>query len=147
MLLSISAFVSESTSCPQPSSLMRILSTAQRCLVAFAVLSTAAKAALNDGAHGQSPQLLKAPDDLKLLSNNVFTVLSNPAFPKHSVRIKRSDFCDGTVAYVLLARTVLHTIGPTNLTSAAHTRVTLTSKLGISFSTSSRAATIQMKTT
>ncbi|TFK48038.1 hypothetical protein OE88DRAFT_1665085 [Heliocybe sulcata] len=27
-----------------------------------------------------------------------FTTLGHPAFPKHSVRIKKSDFCDGTVA-------------------------------------------------
>ncbi|KZT70196.1 serine carboxypeptidase [Daedalea quercina L-15889] len=46
----------------------------------------------------QNSQSLKAPDDLRLLSNDVFTVLSHSAFPHHSVRVKRSDFCDGTVA-------------------------------------------------
>ncbi|EPQ61308.1 serine carboxypeptidase [Gloeophyllum trabeum ATCC 11539] len=29
---------------------------------------------------------------------NDFTILQHPAFPKYSVRIKKSDFCDGTVA-------------------------------------------------
>ncbi|KZT24370.1 serine carboxypeptidase [Neolentinus lepideus HHB14362 ss-1] len=34
---------------------------------------------------------------LSALSNE-FTTLGHPAFPKYSVRVKKSDFCDGTVA-------------------------------------------------
>lgn len=78
---------------------MLLLSAVRRCLVALVVTSTVAQATLNvDSA--QRPQLLRAPDDLKLLSDEAFTVLSNAAFPKHSVRVKKSNFCDGTVAYV-----------------------------------------------
>lgn len=83
---------------------MRFLSLPRRCLVALVVVGAAAKSVLNgpafavDGA--QSPQLLRAPDDLSLLSNDAFSVLSHAAFPKHSARIKKSNFCDGTVAYV-----------------------------------------------
>ena len=33
------------------------------------------------------------------LSSSTYTTLAHPAFPKHQVRIKNSDFCDGTVGY------------------------------------------------
>jgi len=36
-------------------------------------------------------------EDLSYLSSSEFTTLSHPAFPNHRVRIKKSDFCDGTV--------------------------------------------------
>ncbi|KAK7690230.1 hypothetical protein QCA50_006883 [Cerrena zonata] len=36
-------------------------------------------------------------ENLNLLSTNDFTTLTHYIFPKHSVRIKKSDFCDGTV--------------------------------------------------
>ncbi|GJE94862.1 hypothetical protein PsYK624_110380 [Phanerochaete sordida] len=36
-------------------------------------------------------------EDLGLLGTAGFTTLEHPAFPKHSVRIKKSDFCDTTV--------------------------------------------------
>ncbi|OBZ78169.1 Carboxypeptidase Y [Grifola frondosa] len=36
-------------------------------------------------------------EDLKLLSDSEFTSLSHPSFPRHGVRIKRSNWCDGTV--------------------------------------------------
>lgn len=39
-------------------------------------------------------------DDLSLLSSSEFTTLGHPAFPKYEVRIKKSDFCDGTVKCV-----------------------------------------------
>ncbi|KAH9934971.1 Alpha/Beta hydrolase protein [Fomitopsis serialis] len=41
--------------------------------------------------------LTSTPHDLKLLSNDAFAVLIHPALPRHSVRIKKSDFCDSTV--------------------------------------------------
>ncbi|PSR78200.1 hypothetical protein PHLCEN_2v7532 [Hermanssonia centrifuga] len=36
-------------------------------------------------------------EDLGLLSSTEFTTLNHPTFAKHGVRIKKSDFCDGTV--------------------------------------------------
>lgn len=86
---------------------MHFLNLPQQCLVALVAVGAAAKSALKGpatfGEHVddvQSPQLLRAPDDLRLLSDDAFSVLSHVAFPRHSVRIKKSDFCDGTVAYV-----------------------------------------------
>lgn len=35
--------------------------------------------------------------DLSALSTDVYTTLSHPFFPNYNVRIKKSDFCDGTV--------------------------------------------------
>ncbi|PFH45567.1 hypothetical protein AMATHDRAFT_158699 [Amanita thiersii Skay4041] len=35
--------------------------------------------------------------DLSAMSDDTYTLLTHPAFPSHSVRIKKSDFCDGTV--------------------------------------------------
>ena len=37
------------------------------------------------------------PRDLHSLSATEFTTLGHPLFPNYSVRIKESDFCDGTV--------------------------------------------------
>ena len=39
-------------------------------------------------------------EDLNVLSTAEFTTLAHPAFPRYNVRIKKSDFCDGTVRYV-----------------------------------------------
>ena len=52
-------------------------------------------------SHGQttSSQPLR---DLSLLSSVDYTNLRHGAFPNYNVRIKKSDFCDGTVAYALL---------------------------------------------
>ncbi|KAJ7129023.1 serine carboxypeptidase [Mycena crocata] len=36
-------------------------------------------------------------ENLNLLSETRFTVLGHPAFPRHSIRIKKSSFCDETV--------------------------------------------------
>ncbi|KIY65085.1 serine carboxypeptidase [Cylindrobasidium torrendii FP15055 ss-10] len=36
-------------------------------------------------------------ETLSALSNSSYTALAHPAFPKHSVRVKKSKFCDGTV--------------------------------------------------
>jgi hypothetical protein len=37
-------------------------------------------------------------EDLNSLNEDVYTTLAHPAFPKHSVRIKKSShFCDGDV--------------------------------------------------
>ncbi|TCD62999.1 hypothetical protein EIP91_006091, partial [Steccherinum ochraceum] len=48
---------------------------------------------------GYDSGLFSPFEDLKLLSTSEFTTLGHPAFPKYSVRIKKStDFCDGTVS-------------------------------------------------
>jgi hypothetical protein len=36
-------------------------------------------------------------EDLHALSTSQFTTLGHPLFPNYNVRIKESDFCDGTV--------------------------------------------------
>lgn len=41
--------------------------------------------------------LFSPTEDLGLLSTSDFTTLGHPAFPKYNVRIKKSDFCDGSV--------------------------------------------------
>ncbi|GJE98978.1 peptidase S10, serine carboxypeptidase [Phanerochaete sordida] len=41
--------------------------------------------------------LFSPMEDLGLLSTSEFTTLGHPAFPNYNVRIKKSDFCDGTV--------------------------------------------------
>ena len=41
--------------------------------------------------------LFSPMEDLSLLSTSQFTSLGHPAFPNYNVRIKKSDFCNGTV--------------------------------------------------
>ena len=41
--------------------------------------------------------LFRPMEDMNLLSVSEFTTLGHPFFPKYNVRIKKSDFCDGTV--------------------------------------------------
>ncbi|KIP06689.1 hypothetical protein PHLGIDRAFT_128117 [Phlebiopsis gigantea 11061_1 CR5-6] len=41
--------------------------------------------------------LFSPMEDLSLLSTSEFTTLNHPFFPSYNVRIKKSDFCDGTV--------------------------------------------------
>ena len=38
--------------------------------------------------------------DLNALSHTGYATLRHAAFPKYSVRVKKSRFCDGTVEYV-----------------------------------------------
>jgi hypothetical protein len=40
-------------------------------------------------------------DGLHTLSDEVFTVLTKPAFPEHSVRIKKSKICNEGAQYVI----------------------------------------------
>ncbi|KAK0188280.1 serine carboxypeptidase [Armillaria mellea] len=40
----------------------------------------------------------KPPRSLSLLSHDNFEMVSHPLYPKHSVRIKKTDFCDDTVS-------------------------------------------------
>lgn len=46
--------------------------------------------------------LFSPMEDLGLLSASQFTTLGHPLFPDYNVRIKKSDFCDGTVRSVLV---------------------------------------------
>ena len=41
--------------------------------------------------------LFSPVEDFSILSETEFTTLSHPLFPRHSVRIKKSSFCDTTV--------------------------------------------------
>ena len=41
--------------------------------------------------------LFSPMEDLSLLSTQEFTTLGHPLFPNYNVRIKKSDFCDGSV--------------------------------------------------
>ena len=84
--------------------------------------------------------------DLSALSTDVYTTLSHPLFPNYNVRIKKSDFCDGTVGCVMMNPRV-ETLHTETCLPAGHTRDTLTSKPGISSFTSLRAETTQPRTT
>lgn len=44
-------------------------------------------------------RLFTPVEDLGALSTTEFTSLRHPLFPSYNVRIKKSDFCDGTVRY------------------------------------------------
>ena len=41
--------------------------------------------------------LFSPVEDFSILSETEFTTLSHPFFPRHSVRVKKSSFCDATV--------------------------------------------------
>ena len=43
--------------------------------------------------------LFSPVEDLSILSETEFTTLSHPLFPRHSVRVKKSSFCDETVQW------------------------------------------------
>ncbi|CCM00613.1 uncharacterized protein FIBRA_02649 [Fibroporia radiculosa] len=74
------------------------------CLAALALAVSAS--ATQQFFSAQSPANFQSYDaglftpleDLSLLSKTDFTTLSHPLFPNYSVRIKKSDFCDETVA-------------------------------------------------
>ncbi|KAF8868251.1 Alpha/Beta hydrolase protein [Gymnopilus junonius] len=44
-----------------------------------------------------TPSLFTPLEDLSILSESEFTTLGHPAFPQYNVRVKKSNFCDGTV--------------------------------------------------
>ncbi|THH00821.1 hypothetical protein EW026_g1775 [Hermanssonia centrifuga] len=73
-------------------------------VIAFCVASSVATSVQQPLSFGNSAtfesydaQLFRPFEELSLLSNTEFTTLNHPAFPKYDVRIKKSDFCDGTV--------------------------------------------------
>ncbi|KAJ3556505.1 hypothetical protein NM688_g1992 [Phlebia brevispora] len=81
--------------------------------LASALLATAFRGpALGDGEHSLLAQtrlgygsydtgLFTPLESLSLLKATEYTSLAHPAFPKYQVRIKKSDFCDGSVRFDL----------------------------------------------
>lgn len=96
--------------------------------------------------------ILKPVSTLSALSSESFTVLTHPAFPRHSARIKKTDFCDHTVKYVQFILIVGQEPRCLILTSLwvpsdeAHTQATLTSRRNISSFGFLRAEGIQIRT-
>lgn len=52
------------------------------------------------GHESNDDGLFSPLEDLSVLTATEYTTLAHPAFPKYEVRIKKSDFCDGTVRSV-----------------------------------------------
>jgi len=48
-------------------------------------------------ANSYDTGLFTPVETLSVVRDSEWTVLSHPAFPKHSARIKKSNFCDPTV--------------------------------------------------
>ncbi|KAF7315211.1 Carboxypeptidase [Mycena indigotica] len=64
---------------------------------AFGVAAAAAFQAPFESPQQYDSGLFVPFESLSLLSESKFTTLGHPAFPNHSVRIKKSSFCDPTV--------------------------------------------------
>ena len=98
----------------------------------------------SDGNRGTSYDdgLVTPLESLSLLSSNEFSTLKHPLYPRHSVRIKKSQFCDGTVGYVYPPDflTIAHV-------TIARTLATSILKLGICSSISLRVAVTPIRTT
>ncbi len=67
-----------------------LLSASARQLNFATTVGSEAFASYDDG-------LLTPLGDLSLLSSSEYTTLTHPVFPRYSVRVKQSDFCDGAV--------------------------------------------------
>jgi len=83
---------------------MRLSKLLLHWLSAGSLIFTAVTASFNNMPEEQftfnnkEPQLgLSHGADLSALSTNQFSILSHPAFPGRSARIKKSSFCDGEV--------------------------------------------------
>jgi cathepsin A (carboxypeptidase C) len=68
-------------------------------LVCWASSSLAQQQFLNipSGYEAYNDGLFSPAEDLSILSESEFTTLGHPAFPRYSVRVKKSSFCDETV--------------------------------------------------
>ena len=66
-------------------------------LAAGASWSTPKPMRVQDGVAPYDSGLFTPFESLDALSSTDFTTLAHPAFPHHSVRVKESSFCDGTV--------------------------------------------------
>lgn len=89
--------------------------------------------------------LFSPVEDLSNLSENGFTTLAHPAFPRYNVRMKKTSFCDETVKYA----SSFAQLGSNNRHSyiSVHIQVTLILKLVICSSISLRAGTTPTRTT
>ena len=70
------------------------------CLLGYAILSSSAAGLSFGGQNAFSAYddgLFTPVGDLSALSTTEFTTLSHPAFSRHKVRVKQSQFCDGSV--------------------------------------------------
>ncbi len=94
------------------------------------------------GAFASQIPLDSADLHLSSLQSENFIALSHPKYPAHSLRIKKSNFCDPTVKYV-----TFFPLCPSSKGCTVSTRVisTLTTVLSICSSTFSRAEQVQSK--
>lgn len=85
-------------------------------------------------------------EDLTLLSENDYTTLSHPEFPRYSVRMKKStDFCDTTVKYVVFATTPIINLD-SDFSFLVHTQATSILRPDIYSFTFSRVEMTQIRT-
>ncbi|PPQ69455.1 hypothetical protein CVT26_002865 [Gymnopilus dilepis] len=77
---------------------MRMLGSLAVAL-SFLTLASAQQTVFSAAASHQSYDsgLFSPLEDLSVLSETEFTTLGHPAFPNYNVRVKKSNFCDGTV--------------------------------------------------
>ena len=71
---------------------------------AFSLCARAAQAPFQSYASGSSYDhgLFTPLESLAHVSDQEFTMLGHPFFPKHNVRIKQTNFCDSTVKCVVV---------------------------------------------
>ncbi|KAJ3972647.1 serine carboxypeptidase-domain-containing protein, partial [Lentinula raphanica] len=65
-------------------------------------LTTIANTSSHSDANWE-PQFFTPLESLSLVKDSTFSTLSHPFFPKYSVRIKKSGFCDPTLVLMLLS--------------------------------------------
>jgi len=63
----------------------------------FAAAAYSAQHPLSFKSQSYDDGMFSPVEDLSVLSTEQFTTLGHPLFPNYDVRIKKSDFCDGTV--------------------------------------------------
>lgn len=126
---------------PRLSGLLAVVAVASAAQHSFTV-----QQGVNFAADQYDAGLFTPLGDLSALSTDVYTALSHPLFPNYNVRIKKSDFCDGTVGCVVTSLRSGPWFTDVDL-CIGHTLATSTSRLDISSSTSSRAGTTPQRTT
>lgn len=95
------------------------------------------------GAINPQANLLNISSHTQNIIGDKYTVLRHEEFPRHSVRVKQSHFCDGAVKCV---REFIHSKALLIHYTTGHTQAILTSKRVIFSSTSSRADATPPKT-
>ena len=92
------------------------------------VLGLKQPAANSGNAYAQSAYAVSYDDGLftpvehlSALSVDSFTTFGHPYFPNHNVRIKKTDFCDGTVKSVGISTQSFLTRGGSRVCSSAYT--------------------------